>query len=70
MKRYRVWFTSYRLVGEKDYMWHSDYLDNNGAGFTADEARRRAEELKASELTRVRSIRFEEMGTENFVSEV
>ena len=68
--RYRVWFNFCNLGNDSDFAWHRDFLDNNGKGFTAEEARNVAKYLQVSRVAKVKNVMFEEMGTEIFKSEV
>lgn len=44
-----------------DHKWHKDFLDNNGDGFTFEEAERLACELRYDEFFRTRNIDVVEM---------
>ena len=68
--KYRVWFNFCNLGNDSDFAWHRDFLDNNGKGFTAEEARNVAKDLQESRVAKVKNVMFEEMGTEIFKSEV
>lgn len=68
--RYRVWFNFCNLGNDSDFAWHRDFLDNNGKGFMAEEARNVAKDLQVSRVAKVKNVMFEEMGTEIFKSEV
>lgn len=68
--KYRVWFNFCNLGDDSDFAWHRDFLDNNGNGFTAEEARNVAKDLQESRVAKIKNVMFEEMGTEIFKSEV
>lgn len=69
-KKYRVWLTFLNFGNDTDYKWHRDFLDNNGKGFSAEEARDTAYNLKRMESIQVKDLVFEEMGSELFYKEV
>lgn len=48
-------------VEVSDGKWHKDYLDNNGAGFTLDEAEVVACDLRASSVCYNRNVDVVEM---------
>lgn len=68
--KYRVWFSFCNLGFNTDFRWHRDFLDNNGKGFTAEEARNIVKDLKESRIAKIKDIMFEEIGAEIFISEV
>lgn len=62
MARYRVDF-EFRCIDLEisDGKWHKDFLDNNGAGFTFEEAEEVACELRASTIQDTRWAEVVEM---------
>ena len=62
MKKYRVEFEF--MVSEADITdgkWHKDYLDNNGEGFTFDEAERVACDLRGTSVCYIKWAEVVEM---------
>lgn len=62
MKKYKVVFEfMYADADVSDGKWHKDYLDNNGAGFTFEEAEDVASEIRASTIADVKWAEVVEM---------
>ena len=64
MYHYRVWFVfknNFSDSTQNDGVWHRDFLDNNGEGFTNVEALQVAEDFNARD--NIKSVEIEEMGT-------
>ena len=62
MKKYQVRYEfRYADVDVSDGKYHVDYLDNNGTGFTFEEAEHVASELRASTIADVRWAEVVEM---------
>lgn len=62
MKKYQVRYEfRYADVDVSDGKYHVDYLDNNGAGFTFEEAEHVASELRASTIADVKWAEVVEM---------
>lgn len=62
MKKYRVEF-EFKVadVDASDRRWHKDYLDNNGAGFTFEQAELVACDLRAGNVCYHRNVNVVEM---------
>ena len=62
MKRYKVEYEfKYADADISDGKYHIDYLDNNGCGFTFDEAEHIASELRASVIQDTKWVEIQEM---------
>ncbi len=62
MKKYKVNYEfMYADADISDGKWHEDYLDNNGAGFTFEEAEDVACKLRASTIADVKWAEVVEM---------
>ena len=62
MARYKVNFI-YMISNPEisDGNWHSDFLDNNGAGFTLEEAHEVAAMIRQNEYARTKKVDVQEM---------
>lgn len=70
MKTYKIWFTFLNTGRDTDAVWHRDFLDNNGKGFTAEQAKWFADDLKRMDSIIVKDIVFEDLSSELFYKEV
>lgn len=70
VKKFRIWLTFCNMGRDSDFQWHTDFLDNDGKGFTAEQARSYAEDLKRMDSIMIKNLVFEDLTSELFFKEV